>query len=70
MYIPSAVSTLGMDMCAMQKKSCFIYDDSLEGKMAADPLKNKKMLNKKKFSCFICCNGGVVRADAGLSSIP
>jgi hypothetical protein len=22
------------------------YDDSLEGKMAADPLKNKKMLNK------------------------
>jgi hypothetical protein len=23
-----------------------MYDDSLEGKMAADPLKNKKMLNK------------------------
>jgi hypothetical protein len=26
------------------------YDDSLEGKMAADPLKNKKMLNKYIFT--------------------
>jgi hypothetical protein len=29
----------------ISKKS---YNDSLEGKMAADPLKNKKMLNKSK----------------------
>jgi hypothetical protein len=27
-------------------------DDSLEGKMAADPLKNKKMLNKSKIRVF------------------
>jgi hypothetical protein len=27
-------------------KNKFGNDDSLEGKMAADPLKNKKMLNK------------------------
>jgi hypothetical protein len=31
------------------------HDDSLEGKMAADPLKNKKMLNRKDvdFFCFV-----------------
>jgi hypothetical protein len=28
------------------KKYLIIKDDSLEGKMAADPLRNKKMLNK------------------------
>jgi hypothetical protein len=29
------------------------YDDSLENKMAADPLKNKKMLNKNNIEhCF------------------
>jgi hypothetical protein len=26
--------------------NCHLFHDSLEGKMAADPLKNKKMLNK------------------------
>jgi hypothetical protein len=30
------------------------YDDSLEGKMAADPLKNKKMLNKRENIFLVC----------------
>jgi hypothetical protein len=33
------------------KKEKNTYDDSLEGKMAADPLKNKKMLNKSTNFC-------------------
>jgi hypothetical protein len=32
-----------------------VQQDSLEGKMAADPLKNKKMLNKSTYG-FISCS--------------
>jgi hypothetical protein len=37
----------------------FFYDDSLEGEMAADPLKNKMMLNKSTNFCsksFFWCS--------------
>jgi hypothetical protein len=34
------------DVSSIQFKSIILYDDSLEGKMAVDPLKNKKMLDK------------------------